>query len=87
VKGEPVLARVFRWQPGNPQYPVGHLDILKDVEKALAPALPNVLLTGAGLRGLGIPDCVRQAQETARQVAALSELGSAKTLQAEKVAA
>jgi oxygen-dependent protoporphyrinogen oxidase len=74
VKGKPAVARVFRWQPGNPQYPVGHLDSLKEVETALASALPNVLLTGAGLRGLGIPDCVRQAQETARQIAALPVL-------------
>lgn len=87
VKGEPALARVFRWQPGNPQYPVGHLDALNDVEKALASALPNVLLTGAGMRGLGIPNCVRQAQETARQVAALPGFSREVADRAQEVAA
>jgi len=29
-----------------------------------------VFLTGAGMRGLGLPDCVRQARDTAAQVSA-----------------
>ncbi len=65
---KPTISRVYRWQPGNPQYPVGHLDALTQVEATLRAKLPNVFLTGAGMRGLGIPDCVRQAQETATQV-------------------
>jgi oxygen-dependent protoporphyrinogen oxidase len=47
---------------------VGHLEALKKVEASLTDTLPNVFLTGAAMRGLGIPDCVRQAGETAAQV-------------------
>ena len=65
VQGEPAFQRVVRWQPGNPQYPVGHLEALTQLEAKLSAVLPQVLLTGAGLRGLGVPDCVRQAKEAA----------------------
>jgi oxygen-dependent protoporphyrinogen oxidase len=68
IDEKPAMARVTRWQPGNPQYPVGHLEALKKVEASLTDTLPNVFLTGAAMRGLGIPDCVRQAGETAAQV-------------------
>jgi oxygen-dependent protoporphyrinogen oxidase len=70
IRGQPSVSRAYRWQPGNPQYPVGYLDDLAQVEAMLKDVLPNVFLTGAGMRGLGIPDCVRQAQETANQVIA-----------------
>jgi oxygen-dependent protoporphyrinogen oxidase len=68
IMSKPAFARVFRWQPGNPQYPVGYLNALAKVEAQLETTLPNVFLTGAAMRGLGIPDCVRQASETASRV-------------------
>jgi oxygen-dependent protoporphyrinogen oxidase len=68
IDEKPSLSRVYRWQPGNPQHPVGYLEDLAQVEATLKDQLPNVFLAGAGMRGLGIPDCVRQAQETAAQV-------------------
>lgn len=68
MQANPTMARVTRWQPGNPQYPVGHLEAMAKVEAALANTLPNVFLTGAAMRGLGIPDCVRQASDTADHV-------------------
>ena len=74
IQGEPVAQRVFRWQPGNPQYPVGHLQALAEIETNLAQTMPNVFLTGAAMRGLGLPDCVRQARETAAQVLAATSL-------------
>jgi oxygen-dependent protoporphyrinogen oxidase len=70
LQGQPVWSRVCRWQPGNPQYPVGHLAALVQTEVRLQRTLPNVFLTGAGMRGLGLPDCVRQAKDTAAQVSA-----------------
>ncbi len=66
VRASPTVARVFRWHRSNPQYEVGHLDEVDEIE-ALAPA--GVYLTGSAYRGVGIPDCVRQGQETAAAVA------------------
>ena len=57
ISGQPSLARVYRWPGLNPQYEVGHLERLAAIDARLA-RLPGVQLTGAGFRGVGIPDCV-----------------------------
>lgn len=65
IKAEPVLARLYRWPLANPVYEVGHLERVRRIEERL-PA--NVLLTGAAWRGIGIPDCVRDAARTAERI-------------------
>jgi oxygen-dependent protoporphyrinogen oxidase len=67
IQAEPLVARIYRWPAGNPQYAVGHLDHVARLE-ALAAALPGLHLTGSPYRGVGIPDCVRAAQATAARV-------------------
>lgn len=57
IAGEPSLARVYRWPRLNPQYEVGHLERLAAIDARLE-RLPGVFLTGAGFRGVGIPDCI-----------------------------
>lgn len=68
ITAEPTLHSIFRWPQANPQCAVGHLQMMDAIEGQLAVALPNLYLTGAALRGLGIPDCVRQAGETSSRV-------------------
>jgi oxygen-dependent protoporphyrinogen oxidase len=68
LRGSPVLARVYRWPSATPQMEVGHRDRVAALEKRLA-ALPGLFLTGSGLRGTGIPDCVADARTTAGRVA------------------
>jgi oxygen-dependent protoporphyrinogen oxidase len=63
----PVLAVVFRWPNGMPQYNLGHLERLARVDRELA-ELPNLALAGA-LRGVGIPDCVASGEAAAEVVA------------------
>jgi oxygen-dependent protoporphyrinogen oxidase len=63
-KGEPVIAKVFRWRNANPQYEVGHLAKVARWRE-LCPQ--GVYLTGAPYGGVGIPDCVRQAREIAKR--------------------
>lgn len=65
VKAKPIIARPYRWMRGNPQYDVGHLDRMDEID-ALCP--PGVYLTGSAFRGVGIPDCVKQGKATADQV-------------------
>lgn len=65
ITAEPTVARIFRWERGNPQYDVGHLDRM-DVIDAQCP--PGLYLTGSAYRGVGIPDCIRQGQETAAKI-------------------
>ena len=54
----PILARVYRWPRGMPQYNLGHLGRLAAIADRLE-RLPGVFLAGAGYRGVGIPDCIR----------------------------
>lgn len=61
----PEFYRVYRWFQANPQYDVGHLERVAAIESALPPGL---FVSGSPYRGVGIPDCVRQAGETAGNV-------------------
>lgn len=70
-RGAPTYVRVVRVPRGLPQYTVGHLTRLANTEHALA-AVPGLWVTGAAFRGVGLPDCIRQAEETADQVAAFA---------------
>jgi oxygen-dependent protoporphyrinogen oxidase len=65
ITAEPLFYEITRWTQSMPQYPVGHLEQLKQVRKELASTMPGILLTGSGYHGVGIPDCVRQGKETA----------------------
>ncbi|HEC23351.1 MAG TPA: protoporphyrinogen oxidase [Chloroflexi bacterium] len=61
----PILHRIYRWRRANPQYDVGHLERVGAIEAALP---SGVYVTGSAYRGVGLPDCVYQAQQTARRV-------------------
>ncbi len=62
----PHLARVYRWERANPQHNVGHLARVAAIEARLG-RTPGLFITGAGFRGVGIPDCVADGRATARQ--------------------
>ncbi len=74
LRGDPVRTWVHRWPQGMPQYTVGHLERLRAIEGALR-AFPGLLLTGASYRGVGIPDLIRQARETATKLLSASKTG------------
>jgi oxygen-dependent protoporphyrinogen oxidase len=61
----PEHAAVFRWRRAMPQYELGHLDRVRRIRKSL-PA--GIFVVGSAYDGVGIPDCVRAAGETAEQV-------------------
>ncbi len=65
IDAQPLFYRIFRWHRANPQYDVGHLDRLVEIESNLPGRL---FLTGSAYRGIGLPDCVRQGKETAENV-------------------
>lgn len=66
--GEPLDVRVTRWPGSFPQYEPGHLDRVDRIEADLRDRLPNVVLAGAALRGLGVPACIRQGRDAARDL-------------------
>jgi oxygen-dependent protoporphyrinogen oxidase len=67
VNAAPVFVIVRRWPDSMPQYEVGHLDRVAEIERAAA-SIPRFALTGAAFRGVGIPDCVRGGEQAATAI-------------------
>jgi len=67
VHGEPLEARVVRWERAMPQYQVGHVQLVT-VIGALASAHPRVVLTGNAYRGVGVPDVIHDAEQAAERL-------------------
>ncbi len=67
IRAEPVIARVFRWPNGNPQYDVGHADRMQAVLADVA-SMRGLHLAGSGYNGIGLPDCIRSGKEAAEAV-------------------
>jgi oxygen-dependent protoporphyrinogen oxidase len=70
IRGTPREIRVNRWMRSFPQYEPGHLDLVDRIERRLAEEAPNILVTGAAFRGLGVPACIRQGREAAIELIA-----------------
>lgn len=71
LRGPPVETRVSRWERALPQYRPGHLERARGWKEAAGDAAPGLFLAGAGYFGLGLPACIRDANDTARRVAEL----------------
>jgi oxygen-dependent protoporphyrinogen oxidase len=69
IKGAPRFAKVFRYPKASPQPLVGHADRVARV-RARVEALPGLHVIGNAYDGVGIPDCVRLAEQTAAQIRA-----------------
>lgn len=67
IKAEPGYVEVNRWWKAMPQYTLGHLDRLTQLDAALS-RYGGLVLTGAGYRGVGIPDCIRDGALAAGRV-------------------
>lgn len=65
ITAEPVFERIYRWQDATPQYDKGHLELVDRIEAALP---DDLYVAGSPYRGIGIPDCVHQAQQTAEKI-------------------
>lgn len=67
IKPEPSYVEVNRWPKAMPQYSLGHLDRLRQLDAALS-RYGGLVLTGAGYRGVGIPDCIREGTAAAIRI-------------------
>jgi oxygen-dependent protoporphyrinogen oxidase len=71
LTAEPSFTTIIRWKEAIPLYTVGHLDRLAEAESSLP---SSVVLAGNAYRGVGINDCVREAEVAAEKViSALSQ--------------
>ncbi len=61
ITAEPLVSRVFIWESAMPQYNLGHLEKLAQIDAALEKH-PGLALAGNGYRGIGIPDCIHSGE-------------------------
>jgi protoporphyrinogen/coproporphyrinogen III oxidase len=67
VTAPPIFTVVRRWPRSMPQFRVGHLDRVRDIESA-ARGIDGFALAGAFLGGVGIPDCIRSGEAAAERL-------------------
>jgi oxygen-dependent protoporphyrinogen oxidase len=68
ISGSPLFTRLYRWTRQSPQYEVGHLQRIAQIDRRLT-SLPGVFVTGSGFRAIGIPDCISDGRATALRAA------------------
>ncbi|HYV11251.1 MAG TPA: protoporphyrinogen oxidase [Pyrinomonadaceae bacterium] len=66
ISEDPLFVEVAKWERSMPQYEVGHLERVAEIER-MTSELPGLTLAGNAYRGAGIPDCVRSGEESARE--------------------
>lgn len=67
LRGEPACRLVRRWPRAIPQYEIGHgrfLDRAEEIERDL----PGLRIGGNFLRGISVPDCIRNATGMAEEI-------------------
>lgn len=67
ITAPPQSISIHRFPESMPQYRVGHLSLVQAIEERLK-RRPGLFLTGNAYRGIGIPDCVHHAGETAEKM-------------------
>ena len=64
ITGRPLFTEVAKWERSMPQYEVGHLDRVAEIENEIH-KLTGLALAGNSYRGAGIPDCIRSGETAA----------------------
>jgi oxygen-dependent protoporphyrinogen oxidase len=67
VRSQPAFAVVVRYPRGMPQYHVGHLERVANIER-LAAQVPGLALAGNTLHGVGLPDCIHSGEAAVERV-------------------
>jgi oxygen-dependent protoporphyrinogen oxidase len=67
ITEEPLKIKLSRYPQGMPQYEVGHLKRTEEIFDS-AKKEKGLFLTGLSYQGIGIPDCVKAARETAAEM-------------------
>src|ERR1044072_4990726 len=67
ISEEPLFVEVAKWERSMPQYEVGHLDRVNEIEKLVAEH-SGLAVAGNSYRGAGIPDCIRSGEVAAEYI-------------------
>ena len=69
IQPSPLHVEVFRWPRAMPQYTRGHRERVQRIRQRVA-RHPGLYVTGAAYDGIGIPDCIRDAENTSATLSA-----------------
>jgi len=69
LSGEPVFHHVRRWPRAIPQYELGHGRFMERAEE-IERQNPGLRISGNFLRGISVPDCIRNATALAAEIGA-----------------
>jgi oxygen-dependent protoporphyrinogen oxidase len=67
LKANAHFSKLYRWFKGMPKYTVGHLDRVALLDRTLS-LHPGLHLIGCSYKGIGIGDCVHEAQVAAERI-------------------
>jgi len=67
LRGEPVFHHVRRWPRAIPQYELGHGRYVARAEE-IERSFPGLRISGNFLRGISVPDCIRNATALAAEM-------------------
>lgn len=69
IQSPPLHVEVYRWPRAMPQYTRGHRKRVQRIRERVA-LHPGLYVTGAAYDGIGIPDCIRDAENTSAKLSA-----------------
>jgi oxygen-dependent protoporphyrinogen oxidase len=64
---KPLFSRVFRWHLGMPQYTLGHLGRIGQVEDRCA-QIHGLAIAGGSYRGVGVPNCIESGERAVTKI-------------------
>ena len=67
VSGQPEFSKVYRWRNCMPQYTLGHVDRVTQIDSAVA-AIDGLELAGNSYHGVGIPACINSGTNAAARL-------------------
>src|SRR5699024_3566256 len=68
ITASPTFSIVTRWEQAMTQYDVGHKARILRLKRSVAEQLPGVYVAGSSFDGVGIPDCIGQAEQIVEQL-------------------
>ena len=67
IETSPLWSMVTRWPMSMPQYQVGHLNQVADIQRQVT-RHPGLAIVGNAYSGVGLPDCVHSGETAAEQI-------------------
>ena len=67
ISGEPEFCDIAHWHGAMPQYHVGHLDKVQQIEERTA-KFPGLAIAGNSYRGVGVPFCIHVGEAAAERI-------------------